>query len=193
MGPQIPGQACVLDPGALKSPQASVSSFAKQNPFLKEAGGGLIHCSPMGAGCKAQCWEPHPLFSSLLLLLACWPQSPLWNRGIRGLALLPFPLLFSSSQMTGCHPTLSTNSAPFPSGPRWAERRDGTSRSPRDTSEYSGPDSRVLWLDLPPSHTYSLPGALSLQGEKGSRGEKVSLKGLGPPLFGTGLLESHSS
>lgn len=118
---------------------------------------------------------------------------PSGTGGSGGLALLPFPLLFSSSQMTGCYPTLSTNSAPFPSGPRWAERRDGTSRSPRNTSEYSGPDSRVLWLDLPPSHTYSLPGALSLQGEKGSRGEKVSLKGLGPPLFGTRLLESHSS
>lgn len=48
-------------------------------------------------------------------------------------------------------------------------------------------------LDLPPTHTYShFPVFFPLQGEKGSRGEKVSLKGLGPPLFGNGLLESRS-
>lgn len=161
--------------------------------------------------CRRQEWRPCSLFSN-----GCWVQYPVLGatRSLfllpafslhtghnlpsgtgapGGLALLPFVPLFSFSQMTGCHPTLPTNSAPFPSGPRWAERTDWTSRSPRDTSEYGGQRSRILWLDLPPSHTYSLPGVLSLQGEKGSRGEKVSLQGLGPPLFGTGRLESHSS
>lgn len=191
MGPQIPGQACVLDPVALKSPQASVSSFAKQNPFLQEAGVEApftVLQWVLGAVPSA---GSHTLsFPPSCFSLHAGHDLPSGKGASEGLALLPCVLLFSS-QMTGCHPTLPTNSAPFPSGPRWAERRDRTSRSPRDTSEYSGPDSRILWLDLPPSYTYSLPGVLSLQGEKGSRGEKVNLKG--PPLFGTGLLESHSS
>lgn len=69
----------MLYPVALKSPQASVSSFAKQNPFLQEAGvEALFTLLRWVLGAVPSAGSHTLSFPPSCLLLAHW------NRGTRG-------------------------------------------------------------------------------------------------------------
>lgn len=113
------------------------------------------------------------------------PSSEIWAPGSLGLPLFAIVLVYAG-RVIECPAATKPHRltlGPFPSGSRGAEGTDWTSRS---ITEYSAQAAGFCDWTCSRSHLLTSLYFFPLQGQKGSRGEKVSLKGPGCCSLGMG-------